>query len=77
MRLKPSISTVRLARTYRRVGVAEFTQVHGDQHALVVNAIAAGDGPAAHRAMAHHLEAVSIDMGFISVALPGCGRRAP
>jgi DNA-binding GntR family transcriptional regulator len=61
-------------RTYRRVGVAEFTQVHGDQHALVVNAIAAGDGPAAHRAMAHHLEALSIDMG---VALPGCGRRAP
>lgn len=52
-------------RTYRRVGVEEFTRVHGDHHEQVVDAIAAGDGPAAHRAMAHHLEAVSIDMGVL------------
>ncbi|WP_370207081.1 FadR/GntR family transcriptional regulator, partial [Pararhodobacter marinus] len=36
-------------RTYRRVGVEEFTRVHGDHHEQVVDAIAAGDGPAAHR----------------------------
>lgn len=53
-------------RTYRRVGVEEFTRVHGDHHEQVVDAIAAGDGPAAHRAMAHHLEAVSIDMGVLN-----------
>lgn len=52
-------------RTYRRVGVEEFTRVHGDQHEQVVDAIAASDGPAAHRAMARHLEVVSIDMGFL------------
>ena len=53
-------------RTYRRAGVEEFTRVHGDHHEQVVDAIAAGDGPAAHRAMARHLEAVSIDMGVLS-----------
>ncbi|MBC7145323.1 MAG: FadR family transcriptional regulator [Thioclava marina] len=53
-------------RTYRRVGVEEFTRVHGDHHEQVVDAIAAGDGPAAHRAMAHHLEAVSIEMGVLN-----------
>lgn len=53
-------------RTYRRVGVEEFTRVHGDHHEQVVDAIAAGDGSAAHRAMAHHLEAVSIDMGVLN-----------
>lgn len=53
-------------RTYRRVGVEEFTRVHGDHHEQVVDAIAAGDGRAAHHAMAHHLEAVSIDMGVLS-----------
>lgn len=52
-------------RTYRRVGVDEFTEVHSDHHERVVDAIAAGDGPAAHRAMAHHLEAVSINMGVL------------
>lgn len=52
-------------RTYRRAGVEEFTRVHGDHHEQVVDAIAAGDGPAAHRAMARHLEAVSIDMGVL------------
>ena len=51
-------------RTYRRVGVREFKVVHSAQHALVVDAIAAGDGAAAHRAMALHLETVSIDMGL-------------
>ena len=53
-------------RTYRRVGVEEFTRVHGDHHEQVVDAIADGDGAAAHHAMAHHLEAVSIDMGVLS-----------
>ncbi|SHJ28905.1 FadR/GntR family transcriptional regulator [Wenxinia saemankumensis] len=51
-------------RTYRRVGVREFTEAHSDQHARVVDAIAAGDGAAAHRAMLRHLEAVSLDMGI-------------
>lgn len=53
-------------RTYRRVGVEEFTRVHGDHHEQVVDAIAASDGTAAHHAMAHHLEAVSIDMGVLN-----------
>ncbi len=53
-------------RTYRRVGVEEFTRVHGDHHEQVVDAIAASDGTAAHRAMAHHLEAVSIGMGVLN-----------
>ncbi|MHA7869341.1 MAG: FadR/GntR family transcriptional regulator [Salipiger thiooxidans] len=53
-------------RTYRRVGVEEFTRVHDDHHEQVGDAIAAGDGTAAHHAMAHHLEAVSIDMGVLS-----------
>jgi DNA-binding FadR family transcriptional regulator len=52
-------------RTYRRVGVEEFTKVHSDHHESVVEAIAAGDGSAAHRAMAEHLEAVSFDMGVL------------
>ena len=52
-------------RTYRRVGVEEFTEVHCDHHAQVVDAIAEGNTNAAHRAMAHHLEIVSIDMGVI------------
>ncbi|KAA9004998.1 FadR/GntR family transcriptional regulator [Histidinibacterium aquaticum] len=50
-------------RTYRRIGVEEFTRVHCDHHEHVVDAIEAGDGRAAHRAMARHLEAVSIEMG--------------
>ena len=45
---------------------AAATHVHGDHHEQVVDAIAAGDGRAAHHAMAHHLEAVSIDMGVLS-----------
>jgi DNA-binding FadR family transcriptional regulator len=53
-------------RTYRRVGVEEFTRVHGDHHAAVVEAIAAADAAGAHRAMAHHLQAVSIDMGVLA-----------
>ncbi|SNT36647.1 transcriptional regulator, GntR family [[Luteovulum] sphaeroides subsp. megalophilum] len=51
-------------RTYRRVGVEEFTHAHGDQHARVVEAIAAGDGPAAHRAMATHLATICAAMGL-------------
>lgn len=53
-------------RTCRRLSVEEFTRVHGDHHEQVVDAIAAVDGTAAHHAMAHHLEAVSIDMGVLS-----------
>ena len=52
-------------RTYRRVGVEEFTEVHCDHHAQVVDAIAQGDSITAHRVMTHHLEVVSIDMGVI------------
>ena len=52
-------------RTYRRVGVEEFTKVHSYHHERVVEAIAAGDSSAANRAMAEHLEAVSFDMGVL------------
>ncbi|WP_295512915.1 FCD domain-containing protein [uncultured Sulfitobacter sp.] len=50
-------------RTYRRVGVTEFTQVHTGQHRAIVDAIAAGDGAAAQRSMELHLDAVSTAMG--------------
>ncbi|MEY8839580.1 FadR/GntR family transcriptional regulator [Cribrihabitans sp. XS_ASV171] len=56
-------------RTYRRVGVNEFTRVHSDHHERVVDAIAAGDETAAHLAMAQHLESVSIDMGVLDKVL--------
>ncbi|OWY12430.1 GntR family transcriptional regulator [Thioclava sp. JM3] len=49
-------------RTYRRVGVEEFTLVHCGHHEEVVAAIADRDPRAAHRAMAHHLEVVSSAM---------------
>lgn len=52
-------------RTYRRVGVEEFTKVHGDHHEQVVNAISDGDAQAAHRTMSTHLEIVSKDMGVL------------
>ena len=45
-------------RTYRLVGVAEFTGHHSDQHAAVVAAIAAGDPPGAEAAMRAHLETI-------------------
>ena len=50
-------------RTYRRVGVTEFTQVHSGHHRDIVDAIAAGDDGAAQQAMARHLDAVSTAMG--------------
>jgi DNA-binding FadR family transcriptional regulator len=50
-------------RTYRRVGVTEFTQVHSGHHRTIVDAIAAGDGAAAQRRMEHHLNAVGLAMG--------------
>jgi DNA-binding FadR family transcriptional regulator len=50
-------------RTYRRVGVTEFTQVHSGHHRTIVDAIAAGDGAAAQRSMELHLDAVSTAMG--------------
>lgn len=45
-------------RTYRLVGVAEFTGHHSDQHAEVVAAIAAGDPARAEAAMRAHLETI-------------------
>lgn len=45
-------------RTYRRVGVDEFRQLHSDQHHAIVEAIARRDGPAAHREMVQHLHSV-------------------
>lgn len=57
-------------RTYRRVGVEEFTEVHCDHHERVVDAIAVGDGPGAHRMMAQHLEAVGIAMGVFDRERP-------
>lgn len=57
-------------RTYRRIGVAEFTHVHCDQHERIVDAIAEGDGAGAHRAMAHHLAVISLDMGFFGPGGP-------
>ncbi|SFP91746.1 transcriptional regulator, GntR family [Tranquillimonas alkanivorans] len=57
-------------RTYRRVGVVEFTRVHSKQHGCIVEAIAAGDAPGAYQAMADHLDAVSIDMGFLKASQP-------
>lgn len=46
-------------RTYRRVGVEEFTGTHSIQHQAIVDAIVAHDSDAARCAMARHLEDVS------------------
>lgn len=46
-------------RTYRRVGVGEFTGRHSDQHATVVDAISAGDERAAAEAMRLHLTEIT------------------
>ncbi|WP_227418793.1 FCD domain-containing protein [Roseitranquillus sediminis] len=62
-------------RTYRRVGVEDIARVHSGQHANVMEAIAAGDARAAHRAMPRHLEAVSIDMGYLAPAAPATGGK--
>lgn len=45
-------------RTYRRIGVGEFTGLHSDQHADVVAAIARADPPAAEAAMRRHLTTI-------------------
>ncbi|MFC2967951.1 FadR/GntR family transcriptional regulator [Acidimangrovimonas pyrenivorans] len=45
-------------RTYRRIGVTEFTGLHSDQHAEVVAAIARRDAAAAEAAMRRHLETI-------------------
>ncbi|WP_145110381.1 FadR/GntR family transcriptional regulator (plasmid) [Cereibacter azotoformans] len=45
-------------RTYRRIGVGEFTGLHSDQHADVVAAIARADAPAAEGAMRRHLTTI-------------------
>lgn len=45
-------------QTYRRIGVAEFTGLHSDQHAEVVAAIARRDPEAAEAAMRLHLETI-------------------
>lgn len=46
-------------RTYRRLGVTEFTRTHSEQHRIIVSAIADRDANAARIAMATHLETVS------------------
>lgn len=45
-------------QTYRRIGVAEFTGLHSDQHANVVAAITQRDPEAAEAAMRRHLETI-------------------
>jgi len=47
-------------RSYRRVGVAEFTQDHSDQHAVIVDAIARADADGARDAMQSHLEIIAV-----------------
>lgn len=54
-------------RTYRRVGVNEFRQLHSDQHHAIVEAIVRGDGPAAYGEMAQHLQSVRQAMGETTV----------
>lgn len=49
-------------RTYRRVGVSEFTGLHSDQHRAVVAAIAASDAQAAAEAMSAHLTTIAATM---------------
>lgn len=49
-------------RTYRRIGVSEFTGLHSDQHQAVVDAIAGADTGAASDAMARHLETITASM---------------
>jgi len=46
-------------RSYRKVGVAEFTQDHSDQHAAIVDAIADADENGARYAMQHHLKTIA------------------
>ena len=46
-------------RTYRRLGVTEFTRTHSEQHRIIVSAIADRDANAGRIAMATHLETVS------------------
>lgn len=45
-------------RTYRRIGRSEFTGLHSDQHAGIVDAIAARDPRRAEQAMRLHLETI-------------------
>jgi len=47
-------------RSYRKVGVAEFTQDHSDQHAAIVDAIAAADENGARSAMHRHLKTIVV-----------------
>lgn len=49
-------------RTYRRLGAAEFTGAHSDQHAAVVQAIADQDAVLGERAMRRHLETIALAM---------------
>lgn len=49
-------------RVYRRVGAEEFRTIHSDQHARVVDAIAAGDANAASAAMTTHLATIEAAM---------------
>ena len=54
-------------RVYRRIGVSEFTELHSDQHAAIVSAIAAQDPAAANAAMRVHLETIAEAMRPVGV----------
>jgi DNA-binding FadR family transcriptional regulator len=47
-------------RSYRKVGVAEFTHDHSDQHAAIVDAIAEADENDARTAMQKHLKTIAV-----------------
>ncbi|WP_038148355.1 FadR/GntR family transcriptional regulator [Thioclava atlantica] len=49
-------------RTYRRLGVAEFTGAHSAQHGAIVAAIAARDPSGAEAAMRDHLQTIEAAM---------------
>lgn len=47
-------------RTYRHLGMEEFTQRHSDQHSEIVNALEAKDPRAAETQMSEHLETIRV-----------------
>lgn len=49
-------------RTCRRIGAGEFRGLHSDQHAAIVDAVAAGASKEARAAMRHHLDTIEAAM---------------
>jgi len=45
-------------RTYRHLGIEEFTRQHSDQHQSIVDAIRINDPPSAESAMRNHLDTI-------------------